>query len=185
MRCDEIQDRFVDLLYNEKGTPSASPELQAHIDSCESCRRELEGLKSTRTLLNLWADEPLPRPVRLPVREYAHKSRRTIGWRPLRFAAIAAMILIAFLVLANADVTWNKDGFSYRNHLLSRGASQVDVYTKAQTRDLLKRVLDDSESRINETNYLMMQELLRTVEQDRMLDLRLVRHQGAPNRNKN
>ena len=39
MRCDEIKERFVDLLYHEQGTPSASPELQAHFRSCPNCQK--------------------------------------------------------------------------------------------------------------------------------------------------
>ena len=38
----------------------------------------------------------------------------------------------------------------------------------------MKQALDDSELRMNETNYLMMQKMLDTVEQDRWMDLRLV-----------
>jgi hypothetical protein len=185
MKCDEIQERFIDLLYNERGASPASPELQAHVESCPTCRKELEELRGVREKLQLWEDEPPLRPVSLPATERTLLFRRPGFWPPVRLAAIAAMLLIAFLVLANAQITWNRDGFSYKNSIFPWGASQSEYYTKAQVRDILKRVIDDSEVRMNEVNYLMMQELLNTVDQDRLMDLRLARNSAAQNRNKN
>ena len=49
----------------------------------------------------------------------------------------------------------------------------------------MKRALDDSKFEMNEANYLMMQKMLDTVEQDRLMDLRLTRAQAAQNRNRN
>ncbi len=185
MRCEDIQEKYIDLLYDERGTPSASPELEAHIASCPSCRKELEELRSTREKLRLWDDEPPLRPVRIPVREHGFRARNLLFRHALRFAAIAAMLLVAFLALADADITWNKQGFTYKNNLFSRGPAQSDFYTKAEVRDLLKRVLDDSEARMNETNYLMMQQLLDTVEKDQLMDLRFVQRTSAQGHSRN
>ena len=81
--------------------------------------------------------------------------------------------IFAFLGLANADITWNKNGFSFRTHLapLVRSQSQ-DSYTRAEMRDLLRKVLDESESRSIETNYMMMQRMLDTIEQERRQERR-------------
>jgi hypothetical protein len=185
MRCDEIQERLIDLLYSERGTPSASPELQAHVDSCPACRKELEGLKDLRGTLKLWKDEPPLRPVSLPGWEYASRSRQPVVWRAMRYAAIAAMLLIAFLTLANAEITWNKEGFSYKNHMLPWGASKADYYSKAEVRDIIKRVRDDSEAEMTETTRLMVERLLDTIDQDRLMDLRLIRRSSAQDRSKN
>ncbi len=184
MRCNEIQERFVELLYNEAGTPPASPELRAHIDSCPSCRKELEELKSTQKALRLWGDESPLRPVRVPSVDYYANPPRSALWRVWRYAAVAAMLLIAFLALANPEITWNKEGFSFRTNV-PWSAAKPDYYTKEETRMLLKRVIDDSEKNMTEADYLMMQELLNTIEQDRAFDLRLVRHQAVQNHNKN
>ena len=185
MRCEEIQERYIDLLYSERGTPSASPELEAHIASCPSCRKELEDLRNIREKLRLWEDEPPLRSVSLPARERSFHSGSVLFRHTVRYAAIAAMLLVAFLVLANAEITWNKEGFAYKNNLFSRGPSQSDYYTKAEVREILKRVTDDSESRMGETNYLMMQELLDTVEKDQMMDLRFVQRTSAQSRARN
>ena len=93
------------------------------------------------------------------------------------------MVLITLLALANTQISWNKDGFSFRASLFSGRETVKDYYTKTESRSLMKQVLDDSESRMNETNYLMMQKMLDTVEQDRWRDLHLIRSQFARNNN--
>ena len=98
---------------------------------------------------------------------------------------IAAAFLMAFMALANTQVTWNKEEFSISMRLLPRELSDKDYYTKAELRSLLKQAFDDSEYRMTETNYLMMQKMLDMVEQDRWMDLRLIRAQIAQNRNTN
>src|SRR5512134_3185564 len=101
MRCDEIQERFVDLLYQEQGTPSASPELRAHLASCPACRRELDQLNATRAALAAWQDEPPLRPVVPP----QPAAPRSISWAPafrfLRAGAVAALAVLALLAVAN------------------------------------------------------------------------------------
>jgi hypothetical protein len=173
MHCDEIQERFIDLIYDESGTASSNPELKEHLLSCPECRRSLEQLQETRRVLALWKDERPLREVAIPARVYP---QQTAAWRYLRYAAVAAMVVMSFLALANMQITWNKNGFSLSTHLFSGREIPKDTYTKGEVRDIVKRSLDDSEMRINETNYLMMQKMLDTVERDRWMDLRLVGH---------
>ena len=175
MRCDEIQERMVELLYDEQGTPSAGPELRAHLLSCPECRKELEELKGVQNLLKVWKDESPLRPVTVPwVAEVPPRARFGTPWRVPIYAAVALLVIIAFLGLSNAEISLGKGGFSYKSHLFG---PSTDYYTKAEVRDILKRALDDSESRMTETNYLMMQRVLDTMEQDRLADFRLVRSQ--------
>jgi len=149
MRCDEVGERLVELLYDEAGTPSGSPELRAHVLSCPSCRQELEDLRDVQSSLRIWKDEeplrrtliPRPAPKALPMtfREWA--------WT--KYSAIAAMILLAFLA-----------GFSFR--ALSSRAVQPDAafYTRAEVRELLMKALDDAEFRMNETTDLKLRRAL-------------------------
>ncbi len=185
MRCDEIQQRFVDLLYNERGTPAASPELQAHVRSCPDCRKELEELEGVRGTLKLWQDEPLPRPVLMPVAEGPLLRRRRTPLIILQYAAAAALVVLSFLALANSEFTWNSQGIAFKAHLFERKPSGTDYYTKSEVRDLLKRVLDDSETRMIETNSVMIQRMMDTMEQERWQELRLVSGRLSPNHNKN
>jgi hypothetical protein len=169
MRCDEIQERFIDILYDEPGTAPLGPDIKEHILACPECRKTLEQLQQTRKILALWKDEAPLRNVEIPRHEQA------VGWRYLRYAAIAAIVVMSFLALANMQISWNKDGFSLSTRLLPEREGARDYYTKSELREIVKRALDDSEVRTNETNYLMMQKLLDTVERDRWMDLKLIR----------
>jgi predicted anti-sigma-YlaC factor YlaD len=183
MRCDEIQEHIIELIYAEDGSAPPNAGMFEHIRTCPACREELDQLKRTRKYLQLWEDEPPLRSVKV-ARQEAVQPRIPI-WKYLRYAGIAAMAVIGFLALANMQITWNKDGFSLSTHLFGRHGVERDYYTKSEIRNLVKRALDDSEQRMNETSYLMMQKMLDTVEQDRWMDLRLVPKQNAQNRNRN
>lgn len=185
MQCDEIRERFAELLYEEGEAPAANADIDIldHLQTCLACRREFEELKQTREYLQAWKDEPPLRSVRIP-RHEIHLNRRN-GWVYARYAAIAAMALICILALADTELTWNKSGFSISTHIFPRNTSDHNYYTKTEVRDVMKLALDDSEFRMNEVNYLMLQKMLATVEQDRLMDLQLVRSQAAQNRNRN
>lgn len=183
MRCEEIQERFIDLLYHKHGTETASPELQAHLNSCPRCRMELDGLAQVRETLTKWEDESPLHPVYLP-RDHRVR-RRLMPWHILRYAATAALVVLAFLALANAEISWNNQGFTFKTHLTSGGLSGSDFYTKTEMRDFLKRVLDDSESRTMQANYEMLQRMMDTIEQERWQELRLVRKNSLLNSNRN
>jgi len=184
MRCDEIKERLVDLLYDERRTLQADPELQAHVDSCLSCRQELEELGSARAALSRWKDEPPLRPVALPALRKP-VSRWALFWPVARRVAMAAAVLLAFLALTNAEVSWEKGRFSFRTSLLPAAASGSNYYTKSETRDLVRSALDDTEARMNETNYLMMQRVMDTMEQERWSEMRQVTARGNDSRIKN
>lgn len=190
MRCDEIQERFVELLYDERGTPPASPELRAHVLTCASCRRELEELRTVRGVLGLWKDEA-PRDVVLPasarlapvapiapivtIAPIATRFRSKPRFVAVaRWGAIAAMLVMALLALGNADVTWNRDGFAFRTRLFAQEAAPADYYTKGEVRRLVKLALDDTERSMTEANYVMMQRLLETIDQEKQEDMRFL-----------
>jgi hypothetical protein len=183
MRCDEMQEHIINFVYNEGGAPPANNEILAHLRTCTTCREELRELRQTRKYLQLWKDEPptqscaatLPRPIR----------QRDFDWKYLRYAAIAAMVVITILAVANMQIVWSKNGFSFSTRLFPSQQKARDYYTKTELRTLLKEALDDSESRTNEMNYLMIQKMLDTVEQDRWIDLRLIRNHSAQNNNRN
>jgi hypothetical protein len=91
------------------------------------------------------------------------------------------MMLITLLALANTRISFNKDGFAFSTALFRKRDAQQDFYTKAEARRIMKLALDDSEIRMNETNLLMMQKVLATVEQSRWNDLIAMRNQLARN----
>lgn len=181
MRCDEIQERLVEILYGESAGSSDDAQIQEHLRACPACRKELAGLKQTRSYLQNWKDESPPQGIAaFPIRAFKPTAAR---WHYLRYAAIAAMALFCLLALANTQVTWNKEGFSLSAGLWRSRAEDRDYYTKGEVRDLLNRALDDTEYRVVETNYLMMQKMLDMLEQDRWMDLRIARGTAVRNPN--
>jgi predicted anti-sigma-YlaC factor YlaD len=183
MRCEEIQERFVDLIYSKKDVPPEDAEIQEHLRTCSACRDELAELKQTRNCLQLWKDESPLRSVAAARHKTSMASR--FRWKYLRYAAIAAMLILCILAIANTQIAWNKDGFSISTHIFPVHQQKQDYFTKAEVVDLVKQALDDSERRSSELNNLMMQRMLDTVEQDRWMDLRLYRKPKAQYQNKN
>ena len=170
MRCDEIREQFVELLYSEAGMPSASPELRAHVQSCPACQKELEDLKQVRVALRSWKDEAPIRPVLLPKSTARAPRFQFLPWALARYAAIAAIVVLAFLA-----------GLHYNTRF---PGSQYP--TREEVRGLVKEALADSEARMTETTNLGLQRALETVEneQDYMYQ-RLTYNQVNRNRNRN
>ena len=170
MRCDEIRERFVELLYSEAGTPLASPELRAHVQSCPACQKELEDLKRVRVALRSWKDEAPLRPVLLPKSAAKASLFQFVPWAVAKYAAIAAVVVLAFFA-----------GLHYNARF---PGSQYP--TREEVRDLVKDALADSEARMTETTNLGLEKALEYVDksQDYMY-LRLTRYQVDRNRNKN
>jgi hypothetical protein len=183
MRCNEIQPHLVDLLYDEDGPAPANLELQDHLRTCSVCHQELEELKQTRKYLKEWKDESPLRSISVARQESLLK--KWSNWTYLRYAALAAMVLLCFLALANTELTWSNSGFSIRTSLFRRTPEERDYYTKSEVRDLMKRALDDSEVSTNEVNRQMIEQMLDTVERDRYMDMRLVRGSAVRGRNMN
>jgi hypothetical protein len=174
MRCDEIRERFVELLYDEAGTPPASSELRAHVRSCPSCRQQLDALKEVQGSLREWKEELPLRPILVPERTQAVPGRARRfdfgSWAFVRYAAFAACMLLAFLA-----------GLAYRT-----SSKAADVYTKAEVRELVRNALDDTEMRLNETTNLKLQKVLDTVENEQgYIYGRLTRLQSERTRNRN
>ena len=185
MQCNEIRERFVDLLYEEKGTPSAGPELRDHLRICASCQQELAELKSLQATLKVWKDEPPIRSVAIPRAEPAYRRMRFPVWNALRYAAIAALVTLAFLGISNADIRWDQNGFSFRTSLLPKAATKTlpapDYYTKEEVLEVVQRVADDSRA----YNLMMIQSAMKIMEQENGADLRYVTAKLKESRTKN
>jgi predicted anti-sigma-YlaC factor YlaD len=179
MRCDEIRERFIDLLYDERGAAPASDELVAHVGSCPSCRAELEELRGLQGVLKTWEEEKPLRPALVPAAHARKPALRGRLWVFTQRAAMAAAVLLAFLALANAEFNWEQGRFSFKTGLMPRTGGGPDSYSKAQTLELVKQAVDDTEARMMETNYMMMQRMLETLEQERWNDMRLIRLQRS------
>ena len=181
MQCHEIQEQFVDLLYDEQGTPSAGSELLAHVRSCSSCQKELAALKALRTTFKIWRDEPPLRPVTIPRPAPSRRVFRLPFWNVVRYAAVAALVTLAVLGLSNAQIRWDKNGFSFHTSLFQQPVLADNFYTKDQMKVILDRVLDISE----ESNRQMIQRMMDTQDAVRAVELRAVTHQIKEDRIRN
>jgi hypothetical protein len=72
--------------------PGEAARLEAHLAGCDACRRQLEGLRQTVTMLRSLPAERMPRPVTIPV-------HRVGGWQ-WRSALIPAAGMAAAVTLA-------------------------------------------------------------------------------------
>jgi anti-sigma factor RsiW len=72
--------------------PGEAARLEAHLAGCDACRRQLEGLRHTVTMLRSLPAERMPRPVTIPV-------RRVGGWQWQR-ALVPTVGLAAAVMLA-------------------------------------------------------------------------------------
>ena len=181
MRCDEIQEHFVELLYQEQGTPTASPEVQEHVRGCAVCRKELAELKGLRATLTVWQDEPPLRPVTVP-RKLAGTGRVGIPlWSMFRYAAIAVLVTLAFLGLSNAQIQWDRNGFSFRTSLRAPVILASNYPTKEELETILYRAMNDTE----QSNYQMMLHMLDTIDQERANEIHMLTRQIKESRNKN
>jgi hypothetical protein len=175
MRCEEIRDQLVDLLYDETGMPAAGPELRAHVQSCSACRKELEGLQQVRVALRAWKDEAPIRPVALP-KSPAKAPLFQFRTRALvRYGAIAAMITLAFL--AGLHYNWRLSG--YTNDQVQVLVEKAQHDTEARMREIIKQAQYDTEARMAERQNVGFQRLLEAVENEQgYMYARLTRSQA-------
>jgi hypothetical protein len=119
--CTGMGERLVDLLLDPAVAPA---KVRAHVEGCESCRRELDELRATMTLLETW-EGPEPNPyflTRLNARLREVRQAEPAGWfarlrasfiygpathvRPLAAMALTIVLLVgggAYLGVTNWD----------------------------------------------------------------------------------
>jgi predicted anti-sigma-YlaC factor YlaD len=58
MTCNTVHSKLADLLFEPEAVPA---EIRAHVDACPACREELDSLKATMDMMDVWeAPEPSP-----------------------------------------------------------------------------------------------------------------------------
>jgi len=117
--CTGMESKLEDLLLDPT---SVSAKVQTHVEGCERCRRELEELRTTMTLLDSW-EAPEPSPyfmTRLDARLREEREASPAGWlarlkagfvygsrnhvRPLTAMAMTVVLLVgggAYLGVTN------------------------------------------------------------------------------------
>src|SRR5436190_276553 len=95
--CDE-RERLIGYVYDECD-PGEKRLVEAHLQTCETCREEIGGLRSVRTDLLAW-DVPEHGSVWTPF----VKARPAPSWRDVPLWAMAAAASLVFLVGAAGGV---------------------------------------------------------------------------------
>jgi hypothetical protein len=177
MKCDDMQERLVELLYEEEGGASAGTEVAEHLRLCPGCRKELEDLRAVRAKLGLWEDEKPLRPVAVPRARAGRAFFAAPLWRAVRYAAVAALVALALLGLSNAQITWDRNGFSFRAGILPAQRPAAEYLTREEVRDALQQLRLISQ----DDAYLMIQKML-DVQDQRLRALTLqIRQDGGRN----
>lgn len=107
MNCNDVHDKMVDLLFeveepaakvasgkNSKDS-SVAAEVESHLATCESCREELTGLRSTMALLDEWK-APVANPyflTRLNARLAEERAAEPVGWARGWYEKLRARVL--------------------------------------------------------------------------------------------
>ncbi len=118
-KCDEMGLKLADLLLDPESAPAT---VAAHVKECDGCRRELEELRATMALMDVW-EGPEPSPYfasRLNARFREEREAAPAGWlerlrarftygprthmRPIAAMAMTVVLLLgggAYLGLTN------------------------------------------------------------------------------------
>jgi hypothetical protein len=114
VNCNEIKEVLYDFL-TDRLSKEDLQKIKAHVDTCKSCEKDLEGLRGTLTLLDKWKPPELSPAFRVSVLEALEERKsqkpaavvkRMIEWllqpqhlkRPLQGLAVAAMVLLVITV---------------------------------------------------------------------------------------
>lgn len=108
MNCNDIRELMPDLA---AGLNAATPEMNAHIQSCTGCSEKLAEFHQTMMLLDEWqAPEPSPYfDTRLRARLREEAAKQPVGWfhwirRPAMAVSLALMMVVGITLFQKGGV---------------------------------------------------------------------------------
>ena len=114
-----LQEYFTDDL-----APLIKEEIENHLNFCDHCREELEGLILARSSLNQWQDQRVPhwdRGRELFRREHRVPGSRISFWNKLQWVPSAVSFAMLAILLLNINIVSSDSGVS-----ISFGANESD-----------------------------------------------------------
>lgn len=151
-KCTAMEEKLANLLLDPDAAPA---KVKTHVAECESCRKELEELRATMSLMDAWAT-PEPSPyfmTRLNARMREEREAPPQGWfqrlrariaygpamhaRPLAAMALTVMLLVgggAYLGVTNVE------------QVVPKPSPEAAVVQDLQTLDSNAQVLDQLET---------------------------------------
>ena len=157
MKCDVARTYFMDYIYEELES-EASEALEAHVQACGACRREIADLRQTRGLL-----QALPQADPGQALVFAQPHRTLADWwrdfvavlpRPLwARAGLATMACAMLLLLAGSLANFR---LTYSNQTLSVRMSLIPSPQQAATEEFQEALL----ARMRAENAQLVSDLL-------------------------
>jgi anti-sigma factor RsiW len=158
--CDT--ELLIDYLYGELAADQRQ-KFDLHLKSCADCRREIDGIRATRTTLQSWAP---PEPdltfevVRAPQRGEAFASQRggAKSWKlsPAWGLAAAAMLVGAISVaIANVEVTYGDGQLTFRTGWNQAPVAQAQDTATEEDPAALRRELAAVSERLTRAESLL------------------------------
>jgi hypothetical protein len=160
MTCHDVNAKLADLLFEPEtmiAVEDASHQegIRSHLAGCDACRRELEELRATMSLLDAWG-APEPNPYFLtrlnarlneereaaPASWYEKLRARIVYGSRLGMRPVAAMALTVVLLLGGGAYL----GLNNWDEPVSKPAAQAAVVQDLQTLDNNAQLLDQLES---------------------------------------
>ena len=154
MHCEQARD----LIYNRKARsfePHDSPAFEGHLESCDNCRQLYQTVVNLEREADCYIDEAVPRWNRSTV-GVDPASKSPLFW--VTWVPLAACFLLAMLVIFQAQVISNENGFS-----LSFGASPAE---STVDNSVIQAYVDQAVSRIQQENKQQISGLLSSYRQE-------------------
>jgi len=188
MRCDEMPEKLVSLLYGELDKKEADT-VRSHMKTCGGCKEVFQEMKSTQNLLVKWEDAP-PKTHFVFVSQPAGRLetwKEKIGQfsrsRGLALGIpLLTVICLAFLSISKFQIHHKNGelqlGFGIEKSTLNEDQNKllVDALKQIQTETLtlVSGMIQDSEEHQRRENTLILTQFARDLETRRQTDLRMM-----------
>jgi len=151
-KCTAMEEKLADLLLDPEAAPA---KVKTHVAECESCRKELDELRATMSLMDTWA-APEPSPyfmTRLNARMREEREAPPQGWfqrlrariaygPPMHARPMAAMALTVMLLVGGGAYL----GITNVEQVVPKASPEAAVVHDLQTLDSNAQVLDQLET---------------------------------------
>ena len=151
-KCTAMEEKLADLLLDPEAAPA---KVKTHVAECESCRKELEELRATMSLMDRWTT-PEPSPyfmTRLNARMREEREAPPQGWfqrlrariaygPPMHARPLAAMALTVMLLVGGGAYL----GITNVEQVVPKPSPEAAVVHDLQTLDSNAQVLDQLET---------------------------------------
>ena len=185
MKCDDMPQRLVTLLYGEL-EPEEEKQIKAHLKACPACRQVYEELRGTSRVLQKWEDvapkmnlvfvqEPVSR-----WKTWKEKYRQLDWGRRLALGVpVLAVLLFISLTVLNFRARYEGGEWNVAFSLIpqrEQGYSEEQLaealnQSQQETLVLLSRMIEEGEYRQRREFTLMLAQFAQDLEKQRRQDL--------------